>query len=262
MSFLPAGSYREGDSVLHKMDPFCKLLCTLLFLAAVILSRTVPGYVLAAGGLLGVILISRLGLGTALSGIKRMWLFFCLILLMNTAFFETEQIWWQWWIFRFSADGLVQGLQVVLRVAMAMVLGNLLVSTTSPLELVGAMESLMYPLKLIGVPIRDVAMILGVSIQFIPTFSEEAETIRKAQTARGARFESRKLSEKAKSILPLVVPIFLAAFRRADELAMAMEARGYRRTKGKIRKRRRRLSHGDGIGLLLCILLVAAEVLL
>lgn len=262
MSFPPAGSYREGDSILHKMDPFCKLLCTLLFLTAVILSDTFPGYILAAAGLLVVTMVSRLGLRTALSGVKRMWLFFCLILLMNTAFFETEQTWWEWWIFRFSADGLIQGLQVVLRVAMAMVLGNLLVSATSPLELVGAMESLMYPLKFIGVPIRDVAMILGVAIQFIPAFSEEAETIRKAQTARGARFESRKLSEKAGSVVPLVVPIFLAAFRRADELAMAMEARGYRRTKGKIRKRRRHLSPADGIGLLLCVLFCAAEVLL
>ena len=124
------------------------------------------------------------------------------------------------------------------------------------------MESLLYPLKLIGVPVRDVAMILGVAIQFIPTFSEEAEAIRKAQTARGARFESRKLSEKAKSVVPLVVPVFLAAFRRADELAMAMEARGYRRTKGKISKRRRHLSRRDGIGLLLCSLFGAAEIML
>ena len=178
------------------------------------------------------------------------------------AFYETEQIWWKWWIFRFSGDGLVQGMQVVLRVAMAMVLGNLLVSATSPLELVGAMESLMYPLKFIGVPIRDVAMILGVAIQFIPAFSEEAEMIRRAQTARGARFESRRLTEKAKSIVPLVVPIFLAAFRRADELAIAMEARGYRRTKGKLRRRRRRLSPADAIGLLLCGLLCAAEAVL
>ncbi len=262
MSFLPAGSFREGDSVLHKMDPFCKLLSAFLLLAAVILSNTFPGYGLAAGGLLAVILVSRLGLGTALSGVKRMRFFFCLILLMNMAFYETEQIWWKWWIFRFSGDGLVQGMQVVLRVAMAMVLGNLLVSATSPLELVGAMESLMYPLKFIGVPIRDVAMILGVAIQFIPAFSEEAEMIRRAQTARGARFESRRLTEKAKSIVPLVVPIFLAAFRRADELAIAMEARGYRRTKGKLRRRRRRLSPADAIGLLLCGLLCAAEAVL
>lgn len=262
MSFLPTGSYREGDSVLHKMDAFCKLLCTLLFLAGVILSDSFPGYGLAVGCLLAVTLLSRLGPGASLRGVKRMWLFFCLILLMNTAFFETEQIRWGWWIFRFSADGLVQGLQVVLRVVMAMVLGNLLMSTTSPLELAGAIESLLSPLKFIGVPVRDVAMILGVAIQFIPTFSEEAEAIRKAQTARGARFESRKLSEKAKSVVPLVVPVFLAAFRRADELAMAMEARGYRRTKGKIRKRRRHLSLRDGIGLLLCGLFCAAEVML
>ena len=203
MSFLPAGSYREGDSVLHKMDSFCKLLCFLVFLGAVILSSSFAGYGLTAGGLLLLIGLSRVGFEAALSGVKQMGLFFALILLMNAFFFQTEQFWWEWWIFRFSEEGLIQGLQVVLRVAMAMALGNLLVTTTSPMEIVGAMESLMYPLKFIGIPIRDVAMILGAAIQFIPTFSEEAEMIRRAQTARGARFESRKLTEKAKSILPL-----------------------------------------------------------
>ena len=262
MSFLPAGSYREGDSVLHKMDSFCKLLCFLVFLGAVILSSSFAGYGLTAGGLLLLIGLSRVGFEAALSGVKQMGLFFALILLMNAFFFQTEQFWWEWWIFRFSEAGLIQGLQVVLRVAMAMALGNLLVTTTSPMEIVGAMESLMYPLKFIGIPIRDVAMILGAAIQFIPTFSEEAEMIRRAQTARGARFESRKLTEKAKSILPLVVPVFLGAFRRADELAMAMEARGYRRTKGKIRHRSRRLSAADGIGILACCLLCAAEAVL
>lgn len=259
MNLMPAGSYREGDSVLHKMDSFSKLFCTILLLVAVVLSDNVPGYGLMMGILLVLVRISRLGVGTALGGIRRMRFFFCVILLMNGAFFEAEHFWWKWWIFQFSAEGFLQGLQVVLRVAMAMVLGNLLVSATSPLELVGAMESLMYPLKYIGIPVRDVAMILGVAIQFIPTFSEEADMIRKAQTARGARFESRKLSEKAKSIVPLVVPVFLAAFRRADELALAMEARGYRRIKGKIRRRRRELSVADLVGLLLCTFLCCAE---
>ncbi len=259
MSFLPAGSYREGDSVLHKMDSFSKLLCMLLLLAAVVLCDTLPGYGLMAGGLGALIWLSRLGFGTVLGGVKGMGPFFCLILLMNMVFFETEQTWWKWWIFQLSPEGLVQGLQVVLRVAMAMVLGNLLVSVTSPLELTGAMESLLYPLRFIGVPIRDVAMILGAAIQFIPVFSQEAEMIRKAQIARGARFESRKLSERAKSIVPLVVPVFLAAFRRADELAVAMEARGYRRTKGKARPGRRTLSAADGMGILLCCLLCAVE---
>lgn len=262
MSFQPMGSYREGHSLLHKMDSFCKLLCFLVLLGAVILSSSFAGYGLTAGGLLLLIGLSRVGFEAALSGVKRMGLFLALVLLMNGVFFETDQYWWKWWIFRFSQDGLIQGLQVVLRVAMAMVLGNLLVATTSPMEIVGAMESLMYPLKFIGVPVRDVAMILGAAIQFIPTFSEEAEMIRRAQTARGARFESRKLTEKAKSMLPLVVPVFLGAFRRADELAMAMEARGYRRTKGKIRPKRRRLSAADGIGILACCLLCAAEVVL
>ncbi|MCI9435973.1 MAG: energy-coupling factor transporter transmembrane protein EcfT [Lachnospiraceae bacterium] len=262
MSFLPAGGYREGCSVLHKMDALGKLICTFLLLGAVIVCHSLPGYGAMAAVLLLLVRFSGLGFGTAFNGVKRMGLFFCVILVMNAVFFEAEQVWWQWWIFRFSREGMIQGMRVVVRVAFAMILGNLLLSTTSPMEIVGAIESLLFPLQWVGIPVRDVAMILGVSIQFIPAFSQEAETLRKAQTARGARFESRKLSEKARSVLPLVVPIFLAAFRRADELALAMEARGYRRTKGRSRFRRRRLSAADGIGILASLLFYAAQAML
>lgn len=175
---------------------------------------------------------------------------------------KAKQPLWNWWIFRFSLDGVTQGINVVLRVNLAMIIGNILVSTTSPLEIIGAIESLIYPLKYIGVPIQDVAMILGVSIQFIPIFMEETDMIRKAQTARGARFESKKICEKAQSVIPLVVPIFLSAFQRADELSVAMEARGYHRKSKKVKNRKRKISTLDLIFFIgSCVLCVVESII-
>lgn len=251
MREMPAGGYIEGNSVFHRMDAFVKLLCTFLLLASVIACRRVLDYVLLLLVMGTAVFLSGIGLSHALGGIRRLWLFFLVIFLMNVFFSESGAVLWSWWIFRISDAGAKQGLQVIVHVVFAMVLGNLLIATTSPLEITGAIETLLSPLRYVGVPVQDAAMILGVAIQFIPIFSEEAEMIRKAQTARGAQFESRKLTEKAKSVLPLVIPIFLSAFRRADELSVAMEARGYHRT-GKKKKYQKRNIQLRDLALLAC----------
>lgn len=230
MNFLPTGGYIEGSSPVHRMDAFAKLLCTLLFLTAVILSNTPAKYGLVLVLLAVIIRLSSIGFSNALNGVAHMWLFFLIILFMNAAFFESSNPLFSWWIFHISSAGILQGINVVFRVTLAMVLGNILLATTPPLELIRAMERFLSPLRYLGVPTQEVAMILGVAIQFIPTFMEEADWIKKAQTARGARFESKHLLERAKCVLPLVIPIFLSAFKRADELSVAMEARGYRKS--------------------------------
>lgn len=262
MKTMPTGSYIEGNSLLHKMDPFLKLLCIFVLFAAVICSDTFAGYSLMMIAISILIKCSGIGYRNALRGVWHMRIFFIIILFMNALFFETDHAFFSFWIFHVSAEGLIQGLHVILRVALAMILGNLLMSTTSPLDITGAIESLMYPLKYIGVPIQEVAMILSVALQFIPTFAEEADMIRKAQTARGARFESKNLFEKAQSVIPLVIPIFVSAFRRADELSIAMEARGYHRTKKKIRFHKCKFGTAEILFLLLCGLLCIVEIIL
>lgn len=260
MNQILTGGYIEADSSVHKMDAFIKFICAFLLLAAVILSNTALGYIIVIALIMITVMLSHIGFKNAFGTVKRMWLFFVFILLMNALFFESVQPLWSFWIFNFSVEGTVQGLNVVFRVALAMVLGNILVATTSPLDIVDAIESLIFPLKYIGVPIRDVAMILGVAIQFIPTFIREADMIKKAQTARGARFESKKLTEKAQSVIPFVVPIFLSAFRRADELSIAMEARGYHRTKKKIKLKKRKLCKTDVFAMSISTLICIAEI--
>ena len=148
------------------------------------------------------------------------------------------------------------------RLALILVLSNVLTCTTPPLEITGAIQTLLSPLRLVRLPVEDIAMILSVAVQFIPTLLEETDTIRKAQIARGARFESRRLHERAQAMLPLIVPIFLSAFKRADELAMAMEARGYRGARGRTRKKSVPLPLSGWGALALCALVCAAEILL
>jgi energy-coupling factor transport system permease protein len=141
-----------------------------------------------------------------------------------------------------------------------MVLGSVLTLTTAPIDMTNALSSLLKPLKILRVPVEDVAMIISVAISFIPTLLEETDMIKKAQTARGARFESKKLIERALSYLPLLVPIFLAAFRRADELSMAMEARGYRNARSRTKKAREPFRIRDFTALASSIFICFAQV--
>ena len=164
---------------------------------------------------------------------------------MNAFFYSGEHCIWSWWIFRLSREGIRQGAMVVVHLILILVFCMVLTITTEPMEITHGLEELLSPLSKVGVPTEEIAMILGVAMQFIPVLGEEAETIRMAQTARGARFESKKLTERAASFLPLVIPVFLAAFRRADELACAMEARGYRGP-GRQTKKKKSLPNRNG----------------
>lgn len=228
MKSLPTGLFLPGSSPIYRMNPNVKLLAFFLLVTAIILTNSLWGYALMIGLLVGLIWLSKIPWFAALGAVRRLWLFFLLVLLMNTSFFSTEDCWFTLWIFHPSLQGLLQGFQVVARVVLVLILSTVLTTTTAPLALTGALQWLLTPLRWIKVPTGQIAMILSVAIQFIPTIFEETDTIRKAQLARGARFDSPKLLEKAGAVLPLVIPIFLGAFKRADELSLAMEARGYR----------------------------------
>lgn len=260
MSPMPAGSYLPGDSAIHQMNSTIKLLCLLILLAAIVMTDSVLGYCLTAAVTLGTVWQSKIGLGSMVRPIARLWLFFLVILGMNAFFFDSEQTLWAWWIFHFSTGGIIQGATVILRVILLMILCSVFTSTTSPIEITGAIEMLILPLKCIRVPTGDVAMILGVAIQFIPTLLEESDMIKKAQIARGAQFESSRLRDRAASLAPLVIPIFLSAFRRADDLAVAMEARGYRRAKGRAKRMGLPFRKRDAAALAVSCVLCAMQV--
>ncbi len=259
MSRLPTGQYIYGESPIHLIDARAKLLSFILLIAAVVLASSFAGYAAVFCFTAALLWISRLPLGTALGAIRRLWLFFFVIFLMNAFFFEAENPIFSWWIFRLSYGGIAQGANVVLRVALLMALSSVLTCTTTPMDMTSALQSLMKPLKIIRVPVEDVAMIISVAIQFIPTLLEETDMIKKAQTARGARFESRSLRHKAECVIPLVIPIFISAFRRADELSTAMEARGYRGAKNRTKRKKEPLKARDLAALFISAAICAVQ---
>ncbi len=229
MNHSYTGCYKGGNSILHRADPFAKLICLFAVIAAIVLCDSLLGFLIITAFILCVIILSGTELLYILGSLKNLWLFLIIIFLMNTFFYNASNALFVFGPLRPSYAGLIQGLTVVIRLAFAVILADILMAVTTPLEIINAIEALIYPLKYIRVPIRDVSMILGVSMQFIPTFKQEADMIRKAQIARGARFESKRLTDRAQSFLPLIIPVFVSAFRRADELSIAMESRGYRR---------------------------------
>ena len=228
------GQFTPGTSILHRLDARAKFFGFLILIAATVCTDAWLGYALLLAVTAAVVAVCGLPLRTALASVARMGWFFLLIFVMNALFFATDDAIWHWWILTLSVPGIVQGAQVTVLLALILVMSNVLTCTTPPLEITGAIQTLLSP----------------------------TDTIRKAQIARGARCESRRLHERAQAMLPLIVPIFLSAFKRADELAMAMEARGYRGARGRTRKKSVPLPLSGWGALALCALVCAAEILL
>lgn len=232
-----SGQYIAGNSILHRLDARVKFFSFLILVVGSVVTDSVWGYLLLflLTALLGV--LSGFSAGTVLGTVRRIWKFFIFIFLLNAVFFESENPLWSFWILRLSLDGIVQGLHIILRIFAVTVLANILLLTTAPMELMMSVEVMLSPLRIFRLPVEQAAMILSVSIQFIPTLLEETDTIKKAQIARGARFESKRLWQRVMALPPLIIPVFLSAFQRADDLSVAMESRGYRDAHHRTRKR-------------------------
>lgn len=234
-------------------------MCLLLLAASVIATSDGWGYLAILSVLLGIVSLSKLRPGVVFGAIHRLWLFFVVIFIMNALFYSDAEPILSWGVTRLTAQGMKQGAKIIVNVAYIMALSNVLIRTTAPMDLTQGLNNLMKPLRLLRVPVEDVAMILSIALRFIPTQVEDAVAIKKAQTARGARFESKKLHERISSFLPLLIPVFMSAFRRADELAMAMEARGYRNARNRTGRVREPLKPEDFVALMCSIFICLAQ---
>lgn len=221
------GGYINQKSPMHAADTRLKLL---LFIGAIVLA------LLSKGGVMYLVdfalafvfaILSKLKINQLFSFIKRLWLLLVLIFLMNFVFFAGGDALASFWIFKPSMAGLYQGAKIVCNVVLILMWAQIILATTPPMALMQGIDFYLAPLRLFKIKTDNLTLIISVAIQFIPILSQEADTIKKAQIARGAGFESKNLFKKAGAIIPLVIPIFVAAFKRADELSQAMEARGY-----------------------------------
>ena len=242
---ITIGQYVPGNSAIHRLDPRVKLVISLAFIILVFFIKSYVGYLIAALFLAGAVLLSRLSFRYLIRGIKPLLFIIVLTFVLNLFLSPGETVWFQWWILKFTQEGLIQATYLAVRLIMLVLATSLLTLTTSPMALTDGLERLMSPLARIGFPAHELAMMMTIALRFIPTLLEETDKIMKAQMARGADFESGNLLARAKSLVPLLVPLFVSAFRRADELARAMEARCYRGGAGRTRMKVMRMGALD-----------------
>lgn len=231
---ITLGQYYPTGSFLHRLDPRTKILCTLIFIVGIFFAQSWGSYGLVAAFTAFNMALSKLPLKLIWKSIKPLWII--IVFTMGIHVFTTPgTIIWQWGWLKITMEGVRQGSMMTARLVFLIAFSSLLTYTTSPIVLTDGIESLLKPFRVIGVPAHELAMMMTIALRFIPTLLQETERIMKAQKARGADFESGNLIRRAKAMVPLLVPLFVSAFRRADELAIAMEARCYRGGDGRTR---------------------------
>lgn len=259
---ITLGQYFPGQSVIHRLDPRTKLIMLVVYIVALFLAGSWVSYGLMFLFLATVIWMSTIPLKSILRGMKPLVMILIFTGVLNLFFTQEGEVIFHFWILTMTTGGLARAVMMMSRILMLITGTFLLTYTTSPIALTDGLESLMKPLKKVGVPVHELSMMMCIALRFIPTLIEETDKIMCAQKARGADFETGSLMDRAKALIPILVPLFISAFRRADELATAMECRCYQggegRTKMKLLRYHREdfLSYGVGAVLLVTVIVL------
>ena len=242
---ITLGQYFPGNSLLHRMDARVKIVLLFFYIVGIFLFDNNWCYLMNTMLALVLVGVSRISPRVVLKAIKPLWWILLLTFIIQL-FSVPGEVLMKVWIFDMTYEGLEKGFFISLRLILLIGVSSLLMFTTSPLMLTDALEALFKPLKKVGFPAHELAMMMTIALRFIPTLMEETDKIMKAQKSRGSDIGEGNLIAKAKSMIPILVPLFISAFRRADELAMAMEARSYRGGEGRTRMKAMRMHKSDG----------------
>ena len=259
---ITLGQYFPGNSPVHRLDPRTKLLMLVVYIVALFTANNWLSYGIVLVFLALTIYISRIPLKSIVTGMKPLLMILIFTGVLNLFFTAGETVLISFWVIEITLEGLVRATFMVARILMLITGTFLLTYTTSPIALTDGLESLLSPLKKLRLPVHELAMMMCIALRFIPTLIEETDKIMSAQKARGADFESGKLMERVKALVPILVPLFISAFRRADELATAMECRCYQGGEGRTKMKLLRYKLGDFKAFAVGILLVAAVITL
>ena len=262
MKGVTIGQFFPGDSFIHRLDPRTKLLGTIALIVAVFLSKGFAGFLLIAGFVLLCCASTGIHLRFLFRGLRPIMFIVIFTFVLNLFFQSGSHVLWQLGPVKLTAEGLRMASFMALRLILLVVASQLLTLTTSPISLTDGLESLFRPLQVIHFPAHEIAMMMSIALRFIPTLMDEADKIMKAQKARGANFETGSLLARAKAMVPLLVPLFVGAFRRAEELALAMDARCYRGGAGRTRMKQLEYQRIDLLAALAIALLLAAIIVL
>lgn len=264
MKNIAFGQYYPADSVIHRMDPRAKIIMAMLYIVCTFICKNVLGFAFLTVITVLVILLSRIPVRVVLASIKPLIFILLFTSLINIFASKGETLLTpeRWWL-KVYAEGLWNALFMVLRiVALLVSTGVFLSFTTTPIALTDAMEQLLSPLKKLKIPVHDVAMMTTIALRFIPTLMEETEKIMNAQKSRGADFQSGSLIQRAKALLPIFIPLLSSAFKRADELANAMDCRCYHGGEGRTKLKVLHMRYSDVFGMILIVLFGAGIVIL
>lgn len=256
---ITLGQFFPGNSVLHRLDPRTKLMLTMGYMILLFWVGPFYGFLVPFLLLLFAIVTSRIPFGVLLKGLRPILLLLLMTGTLNLFFIQTGPILFSFWRVTLTLDGVLFAARMMLRIILLIMASSLLTYTTSPIALTDAIEHLLSPLARFRVPAHEIAMMMSIALRFIPTLIEETDRIISAQKARGADMEAGNLIKRARAFVPILVPLFLSAFRRADELALAMECRCYNGGEGRTRMRQLSYHRRDLIAALLflaCCLLV------
>lgn len=224
---ITIGQYYPGNSIIHRLDPRVKLLGVVVYIAALFIINNIWGFIFLTAALAVLIGLSHVPMKHIFKGLKFVWLLVALAVFFNLFFATEGTTIWKWWIFHMTEEGIYRAAFFALRLIFVIVGSSMLTYTTTPTTLTNGLEKVFRPLDIIHFPGHEIAMMMSIALRFIPILTEEINKIIKAQLARGAEFDTGGIIVKAKGMIPILVPLFVSAFRRATDLATAMESRCY-----------------------------------
>ena len=260
---ITLGQYFPGNSIIHRLDPRTKLIMLVVYIVALFMATGWSAYAVLFAALVWVIQVSTIPVKSIIKGMKPLVVILIFTGLLNLFLTQEGKLLVDFWVITIYSGGVSRAAMMVARILMLITCTFLLTYTTSPIALTDGLEALMNPLKKVGVPVHELSMMMCIALRFIPTLIEETDKIMCAQKARGADFENGSLMVRAKALIPILVPLFISAFRRADELATAMECRCYQggegRTKMKLLRYHREdfIAFGLGAGLIFAVVMLA-----
>lgn len=228
MDKLILGQYIPGDSLIHRLDPRTKLIASVWFIILIFMASTWWTYLVLIGLVLFSSSISDIPIRYYINGLKPLTMLILITVIFQLIFSQGETTVFELGFINITVEGLINALKIIIRFVLIVFMSTILTLTTTPLEIADGIEALLRPLKRINVPVQEIALILSIALRFVPTLMQETEKIMNAQRARGVDFSSGNLVERMKKVVPLLIPLFISSIDRADQLAVAMTARGYR----------------------------------
>lgn len=259
---ITLGQYFPGNSIIHRLDPRTKLLFLVVYIAALFVAASWISYGLMLSFLIFVIAVSKIPVKSILRGMKPLVFILAFTAILNIFFTGGKTVLVEFWGLSITKEGIIRAVFMISRIMMLITGTFLLTYTTSPIALTDGLESLLGPLKKIHLPVHELSMMMCIALRFIPTLIEETDKIMSAQKARGADFETGNIFKRVRALVPILVPLFISAFRRADELATAMECRCYQGGKGRTKMKLLRYHRADLLAFLTAIALLAGTIVL